>query len=155
MKKRTILLFSFVSVSTLYAQEVISTQGDTYQNANGSIDFTIGEPVIATVTNGNYDLTQGFQQTNWNFAGVEDHQPDYEATVFPNPMESQLHVKTNDFNGVRFVMYDANGQVVNNNELTGEITAIEVNELTPGAYNLVLIDVNENYLKTFKLIKHQ
>ena len=31
-----------------FAQEVVSTQGDSYTNSSGSIDFTIGEVVINT-----------------------------------------------------------------------------------------------------------
>ena len=33
-------------------QEIVSAQGDFYTNASGSIDFTIGEVVINTGTDG-------------------------------------------------------------------------------------------------------
>jgi len=66
MKK--LLLLGALALSTItYGQEVVSTQGDSYTNASGSIDFTIGEVVINTGTGGTNDLTQGFHQTNWNF----------------------------------------------------------------------------------------
>jgi hypothetical protein len=50
--------------SSFSSQEVVSAQGDSYSNTSGSIDFTIGEVVINTGTDGNNDITQGFHQTN-------------------------------------------------------------------------------------------
>ena len=61
MKKHTLVLFSLLATGTVSAQEVVSTQGDSYSNGIGSIDFTLGEVVIATGTDGTNDLTQGFQ----------------------------------------------------------------------------------------------
>ena len=72
MKKLLLLGAIALSLNSL-GQEVVSTQGDSYTNASGSIDFTIGEVVINTVTDGTNDLTQGFHQTNWNFLGVDTH----------------------------------------------------------------------------------
>ena len=67
MKKNTVVFFSLFSAATVSAQEVVSTQGDSYSNSNAGIDFTIGEVIINTGTDGSHDLTQGFHHTNWNF----------------------------------------------------------------------------------------
>ena len=66
-------IFLFATLFTAFAasaQEVVSSQGETYSNANGSIDFTVGEVIINTGSSGTNDLTQGFHQTNWDFLGV-------------------------------------------------------------------------------------
>ena len=76
MKKKTLLVFSLLTTFASTAQEVVSTQGDSYSNTSGSIDFTVGEVVINTGTDGTNDLTQGFHQTNWNFVGLEDFAPE-------------------------------------------------------------------------------
>ena len=39
MKKKAFVLFSLFSTVTASAQEVVSTQGDSYSHANGIIDF--------------------------------------------------------------------------------------------------------------------
>jgi hypothetical protein len=39
MKKKAFVLFSLFSAVTASAQEVVSTQGDSYSHANGIIDF--------------------------------------------------------------------------------------------------------------------
>lgn len=153
MKKHNIVLFSLLITTSISAQEVVSTQGDSYSNANGNIDFTIGEVIIDTGTDGTYDITQGFHQTNWNFVGVEEHIPDYEATIFPNPTEDVLNIRTSEFDNVTYSLFDGNGKLVMQDRLTAEQTPIEVSNLAPGYYTLTLINQNQK-LKSFKLIKH-
>lgn len=146
-----VLLFAIASLR-VFGQEVVSTQGDSYSSSNGSIDFTIGEVIINTGTNGTNDLTQGFHQSNWNFLSVEDHAPNYEATVFPNPTQDVLNIRTSTFENVTYTLYDAKGKMVMQDKLSAEQTPIQVSQLTPGGYSLTLNNETQN-LKTFKLIK--
>ena len=152
MKKNTLVLFSLLASLAVSAQEVVATQGDSYSNASASIDFTIGEVIIATETDGTNDLTQGFHQTNWNFLGVEDFAPNYEAIIFPNPTQDVLNIKTSSFENVTYTLYDAQGKLVMQNILSAEQTPIQVGQLAPGSYSLTLNNETQN-LKTFKLIK--
>ena len=152
MNKRTLLVFSLLSTLAVSAQEVISTQGDSYSNGTGSLDFTIGEVVINTGTDGTNDLTQGFHQTNWNFLGVEDYAPNYEAIIFPNPTSELLNIRTSTFENVTYTLYDAQGKVVLQDKLSAEQTPIQVSQLAPGSYSLKLNNETQN-LKTFKLVK--
>ena len=152
MKKRTLLVFSLLSTLAVSAQEVVATQGDSYSNASANIDFTIGEVIINTGTDGSNDLTQGFHQTNWNFVGLEDHSPSYEATIYPNPTSEVLNIKTSTFENVTYTLYDALGKLVMQDILSGEQTPIQVSQLAPGSYSLTLNNQTQN-LKTFKLIK--
>ena len=152
MKKNTIVLFSLVTSISVSAQEVVSTQGESYSNASAKIDFTIGEVVINTGTDGTNDLTQGFHQTNWTFLGVEDFAPNYEAIIFPNPTQEVLNIRTSMFENVTYTLYDAQGKLVMQNILSAEQTPIQVSQLAPGSYSLTLNNETQN-LKTFKLIK--
>jgi hypothetical protein len=152
MKRHTFVLFSLLATGSVSAQEVVSTQGDSYSNASGSIEFTLGEVIIATGTDGTNDLTQGFHQTNWNFLGVEDHAPNYEATIFPNPTQDVLNIRTSAFDNVTYTLYDAQGKLVLQDILSAEQTPIQVSQLAPGSYSLTLKNETQN-LKTFKLVK--
>ena len=138
--------------SNLSAQEVISSQGDSYSNASGSVDYTIGEVVTNTESDGTYDITQGFHQTNWNFLGLEDHTPDYSAIIFPNPTEDILNIKTSMFENVTYTLFDAQGKLIMQDILSAEQTPIQVAHLAPGNYSLLLNTESQN-LKTFKLVK--
>ncbi|MCJ8288786.1 MAG: T9SS type A sorting domain-containing protein [Crocinitomicaceae bacterium] len=147
------LVFSLLFTSfTATSQEIVSTQGDSYSNANGSIDFTIGEVVINTGTDGTYDITQGFHQTNWNFVELEDHDPNYEAIIFPNPTEDVLNIRASVFENVTYTLYDAQGKLVFQDKLSAEETPIQVSHLAPGNYTISLKNEGQN-LKTFKLVK--
>ena len=153
MIKNTLLFLTLLTTICATAQEVVSTQGDSYSNASGSVAFTIGEVVINTGTDGTNDLTQGFHQTNWNFLGVEDFAPNYEAIIYPNPTEDVLNIRTSTFENVTYTLYDAQGKLVMQNILSAEQTPIQVSQLAPGSYSLTLNNQTQN-LKTFKLIKH-
>ena len=159
MKKNTLVLFSLFASISVSAQEVVSSQGESYSNASGSIDFTLGEVIIATGSDGTNDLTQGFHQTNWNFLGVENHTPNYEAIIYPNPTEDVLNIRTSTFENVTYTLYDAQGKLVMQNILSGEQTPIQVSQLAPGSYSLTLNKPMREHqdlpLKTFKLIKLQ
>jgi len=144
------LLFSF----GLHAQEVISSQGESYSNSSGSIDFTVGEPVIFTGTDGSNSITQGFHQSSWSVVDMVHHSPDFEASIYPNPTSELMHIKTSDFNHVHYTLYDSKGKLVLQNELSGVLSEIQVAKLAPGNYSLALYRQKE-LLKTFKLIKTQ
>ncbi len=149
------ILFSIVLIPLSFsalAQEVISSQGDSYSNASAAIDFTIGEVVINTGTSGSTILTQGFHQTNWNFVGLEDHFPGYEVSLYPNPLSDLLNIKIQNFKDVSYSLIDIQGKIVLQDNLNSELTSIGVDHLAPGSYSLVLSN-QENKLKTYRIIK--
>ena len=154
MKKRTLFLFSLLSTIAVSAQEVVSTLGDSYSNASSNIDFTIGEVIINTGTDGTVDLTQGFHQTNWNFVGMEDHSPSFKVTVFPNPTSEELQIRTSSFDNVTYTLYDSKGKLILQDKLSAEQTTVQVSQLAPGSYSITLNNQTRN-LKTLKLIKTQ
>ena len=154
MIKNILTITLLLSSLLVNAQEVVSTQGDSYSNGTANISFTIGEVVINTGTDGTNDLTQGFHQTNWNFLGVEDHAPNYEAIIFPNPTLEVLNIRTSAFENVTYKLYDAKGKLVLQDKLSAEQTPIKVSHLAQGSYSLTLNNETQN-LKTFKLIKQK
>ena len=155
MKKTTIsivwILLCFF-IKTSFGQEVVSSGGDSYSNASSSIDFTIGEVIINTVTDGTSTLTQGFHQSKWNLVGITEYLPEYDALVFPNPTEDILNIKTQAFDNVMYSLYDAQGKLVIQNKLSAAQTLIQVSHLAAGSYSLILNNKTQK-LKTFNLIK--
>ena len=152
MKYRLLLIF-FVSYSaTLFSQEVVSSQGDSYTNSGVSLDFTIGEVVTFTGSNVENILTQGFHQTNWSFVNIENHVPSYEAIIYPNPAEDFLNIQASLYEDVSYVLYDEMGKLILQGRLLTEKTSLEVSQLATGRYSLILNNSKEN-LKTFNIIK--
>tara|TARA_Y100000389_G_scaffold162116_1_gene164781 strand:- start:177 stop:647 length:471 start_codon:yes stop_codon:yes gene_type:complete len=154
MFKKTAIFTSSIILLTIsvFSQEVISTQGDSYVDSTARIDFTIGEVVTFTGTSSENNLTQGFHQTNWSFVSIENHVPNYEAIIYPNPTEDLLNIKASLYEDVSYALYDEMGKLILQGLLSGEQTALEVSPLATGRYSLVLSNSKEN-LKTFNIIK--
>lgn len=74
MKKHlfALLWLTLVCAYPLRAQQVFSNGGGSFQNAEASITFTVGETVISTFTNPNATLTQGFNQALDSEIQLED-----------------------------------------------------------------------------------
>lgn len=152
MKRNTLVLFSLLATVGVSAQEVVSSQGASYSNTSGTIDFTVGEVIIDTGTDGTNYLTQGFHQSSWNLVGLEDNAPDYEVSIFPNPADDVLNIKASTFGNVTYRLYDAQGNLVLEDKLCAEQTSVQVSQLAPGSYSLTLSN-DAQILKTFKLVK--
>lgn len=153
--KNLLLIGAFALPLLSFGQEVISSQGDSYTDASGSIDFTIGETVIETVGDASNDLTQGFHQTNWNFVGIDDFDPSFEVKVYPNPVDDYLIITTGDYENKAYELYDANGKIIKQGMLNGEETTIDTRTLLPASYSIRINNEEEINLKTIKLIKIQ
>jgi hypothetical protein len=151
-KMKKLSLFLVFTPFTCFAQQVISSQGDSYADSSAAIDFTIGEVVTFTGTSSENNLTQGFHQTNWGFVSIEDHLPSYQAIIYPNPTEDLLNIKASLYEDVSYALYDEMGKLILQGLLSGEQTALEVSPLATGRYSLVLSNSKEN-LKTFNIIK--
>jgi hypothetical protein len=85
MKKH--ILFTLISILVLqvHAQQkdlqLISTAGGFIQSAQGSVSFSIGEPVIGTITGAGYVINQGFQQPNQTPCTIAGYNP-FPAAVY-------------------------------------------------------------------------
>lgn len=152
MIRNAVVLSFLLATVTATAQQVVSSQGDSYSTVVGSVDFTIGEVVITTGTDGSIYLTQGFHQTNWSFVEVEDHLPSYVADIFPNPTDDILNIRTSVYEGVTYTVYDLQGKLLLQNKLFSEQTSIQLGQFSAGTYSLVLNN-DKQKLKTFGLVK--
>lgn len=135
------------------AQEVISTQGDSYSNANNTLDFTIGEPVIGTVTDGTNDLTQGFHQTVLVITNVEDLDAKFLVNIFPNPTSEAVNLTVEEYGGVTFQLFDVAGKLLTQASLTGKNTTVKVGDYPKGTYLLTLTQEENKKVKVYKIIK--
>jgi len=69
------ILVLTASVSVKAQQlEVIATSGDFYENSSGSLSWTLGEVFIETLSETNFILTQGFQQSKLTLTAINDLQ---------------------------------------------------------------------------------
>jgi len=154
-----IVIFYYIlsGYEKINAQEVVSSAGDSHSNANGSISYTLGEPVIETFTGDNNILTQGFQQSNIVVTAIDELPGlDFEITAFPNPATEivKLRIGKESIAGMQYMLYNMNGNLLMKNRLVGTETEIPFMDLSPAEYILIISDKNKE-LKSFKIVKIQ
>ncbi len=152
--KKTLVIFSAFAVSSAFAQEVVSSSGESFATPSGGIDFTVGEVVIETVSNGTNTLTQGFHQTLLEVVGLEDLLPDLEVSIFPNPTDELVTIEVSDFHSLNYQLIDQTGRLIDQDELKSSQTQLNVSKLPAGMYTLLLMVNESGTAKTYQVIKH-
>jgi len=143
----------FTVIVAVQSQEVIATSGDYFENSSGSVAFTIGEPVTATLIKDDKILTQGFHQseitieTEYILPALE-----FEITAFPNPANDYVILKADQFEGLHYLLYTIEGEQIQQGLLDSDQTEINFSHFQPSVYLLRVVEGNKD-LKTFKIIK--
>lgn len=154
MKKMIIPLCLFGSMLG-YGQEVIASGGATFSNSEGSTAFTIGQPVIETLSNSSDFATQGFHQTQLQVTEIEETHTSYEASVFPNPTQSNVEIQINKLNeDLNIKVFDVSGKLIIQGPYQKDVTSqsLDLSEFESGSYYLTL--TGKENTKTYTIIKH-
>ncbi len=76
-----------------------------------------------------------------------------EITLYPNPANNQVNVKTSNPNLNSYEILDAIGGTVRSGKMTGNNTTVGIQDLVPGVYFLKFIDKDNKAVKAKKFIK--
>lgn len=141
LKKQLLLVIGLVfRINSSHAQEVIATQGDSFSNAVGSLDFTIGETIVETFKSSSNIITQGFHQSSISVIPTGIADLDHLIKVFPNPTSDILIIDTGGIQGLSYQLIDAKGIVLLNKALSFESSEIDLITYAGGMYLLRFID---------------
>ena len=152
---QTTLLFIIITVGNiLSAQTVVSANGGSATAAGTQVSWTVGEPVIATATNANNTLTQGFQQSKLTVTAIDDIRvAGVELKVYPNPTSDYVTVhfgkvpeKTN------YLLFDLSGKLIQQKNIESTDVKIDMTRYSSGSYILKL-NSGQQPLQSFKIIK--
>lgn len=74
-------------------RKLVSVSGDKVKSEGYYISWSVGEPVVNTLTSGSFMLTQGFQQPSLKSTAPPPPLPDDDfIDVYPNPVRDNLTV---------------------------------------------------------------
>lgn len=167
MLMRKILLTLSLAVLTMvsYSQtsilEVVSPAGGFFQNANISISWTLGEPVIETWVNESAGImvTSGFQQGDFTLVSVpQNPMAGFNVNMYPNPARTETNIKVTlpTLGQVNITVLDVTGRTIMQesfNPATLEHTHnLNVSSLRAGIY-LVRVHSGTKLVRVLKLIK--
>ena len=163
MKHYFLILLIALCSASLQAQEVVTTAGSYGETTSGSLSWTVGEPVIETITDGTNTLTQGFQQSRLTVTAINDLKiPGIELSVYPNPTNNYLtiEVKTDKQRDLLLSLFDINGRLILQKKMTGNKQTIKMQNYKPATYILKVLEVKNSNRKdamhcvsTFIIIK--
>lgn len=113
--------------------------------ANHTVEFTIGEAVVATVGDATHTLTQGFHQPEiFTVVSTRDISAAFDTGIvlFPNPADQRLHISFTSPRGYayRVQVVNAQGQMLGPERLVADddIAGIDLGSLPSGIYWLRL-----------------
>jgi hypothetical protein len=139
------------------AQTTITSGGSNSSGPGGSVSFTVGQ--IDYTNNSSYfgSISQGVQHPYEIsiMTGIENNNILLTWSVYPNPVNHELTLKIDNYDSENYSykLFDVNGNLVGNNNITDNITIISLANKISGIYFLQVRD-NSKALKTFKIIKN-
>lgn len=155
MKRFFAVIILLITACITFAQEVVSSAGKSQNNSGYEVSWTIGEPVIKTLSTGNTILTQGLHQTKLTITSIEEiANLKNVVSVFPNPTHQFAVVKFNQLSEQNsYKLYDLSGKVIQTKKIISEETKINLSQFAQGTYLLKIIQSNGQPIQTFKIIK--
>jgi hypothetical protein len=147
------LIISLLAHQTLSAQSleryVVGSAGASASGGNVSVDYTIGETLVQTVSGPGNILTQGFHQPAGVGVSVQDVSA-FSYKVFPNPFTDMVQVELNleNISFVQLLLVDLYGRVIymeEKNRLNAgtHLLPVTTSQLASGSY-LLSVSVKEN-----------
>ncbi len=158
MKSKIIMMGIALACSSgfLHAQQVISSSGAHAAASGIQLSWTIGEPVVETLSAGNVILTQGFHQPKLSASAIDDKViPGLTLAVYPNPFSYELNIRVDegDISQLKYTLFTADGKAISSERLKESITSIDMKTFATGNYLIRVDRKNGTPVKTFKVIK--
>ncbi len=154
----TLSIGAFFVNSQTVTPTVLSNNGGYAAAAQGSIAWTIGEPVSETYTTSTNKTTMGFHQPELGVANLIKEQSDNaQVLVFPNPVKDVLNISFKDLKSATYSIevIDNLGKLLykSNVNITENTKTIHLNmtEYVAGNYFLHISSAQLN--KTIKINK--
>ena len=163
MKKALLILFSLSWAVFLSAQqlspELVCSSGESFNNTSYQLDWSLGECVITTHSEGTYVITQGFHQGSYEITAIYDlPYAGVNIKVYPNPTTDFITINVGDLTDFEklssLTVTDINGKVLFHEKITKVEQQLDFSSFKYGVYFLSLKQENQ-LIKSFKIIKIQ
>lgn len=140
-------------------RQVVATAGSAEQNAGLVLEQTVGEVIVANLSNADRQLSQGFHQGQLMTTGLDGLPLQVDYKIYPNPVTSTLQISMEGPDLDYYIrLYNARGQ-----EIPGARkkviasgfwqTGIDLSRQAAGSYRLVITDLRGNYLVSHQVVK--
>jgi serine phosphatase RsbU (regulator of sigma subunit) len=156
MKNRISILIILFSLQILiFSQQIITSAGGTAKAGQTSLQWTLGQIMTGSTTDGKNFLIQGFQQSTLSVSNIfENNDLGFKIKVYPNPVKSNLIIEIDQHDRILISakLYNSLGEKQYQNEIECQMQIIDLSEFKPGPYFLIFSEKNQ-ILSTFTVIK--
>ncbi|MEZ4936754.1 MAG: T9SS type A sorting domain-containing protein [Crocinitomicaceae bacterium] len=142
--------------SSLQAQEATVASGGEATGSGGSVSYTVGQVSYLTNSGSAGTIGEGVQQPYEILTlDVKENYQNFSIVLFPNPTRENLNLNVGelDLSGLEFLVYDAQGKLIDENKIKEVETKISLGDHPPGNYFLNVMKDNQP-VKSFKVIKN-
>lgn len=154
MVRFSILLFVLLFARTIEAQNlsptVVNSSGGVISNSSNSLEWSLGELAVSTLTGPTNLLTQGFLQPETGIVPTHDIFDESRFLAFPNPVRDKLSLQTDISEIATVQVHDVSGRLVLQ---TGFQPSIDLSNLNSGTYIVLLFNKQNISLHSFKISK--
>lgn len=160
-RTRHFMVILFLMSCFTYAQDIsrqtISSQGSYDSNKIMSLEWTLGDAFVETITTKNRIFTQGFNQS-FLLRREDTLEEKTNLIVFPNPVNSSLNIVLHPSYGdqIKMILHDVNGRFIkeSNQRVTGLNSKLDVSRLQSGIYILKIYNEDSTLVDTHKIVKY-
>lgn len=102
---------------------------------------------------------------NLQFSGVDcpetlitqtkDLKRESKATIYPNPSENKITIGVENYKGefLTVLLTDLNGQIIKKQPVNSILTSIDISNITSGLYLVSIVDNNDKFITSEKIVK--
>tara|TARA_B100001093_G_scaffold115847_1_gene108184 strand:+ start:268 stop:744 length:477 start_codon:yes stop_codon:yes gene_type:complete len=157
MQKITVLFFiiSITGFSQSISKQVIGPGGQTYENGNNKLSYTLGEVAVGAMTDedGTYQLGNGYYPSlDLTPLSIETPDLDLKIKVFPNPSKEVIFITHPTEQFFNLSISDVSGKQILQTVHQKE-QPLNVQTLTIGTYFITVTTKESKQTNTYKIIK--
>ena len=152
-----LLLVFGLGISSGYAQESSNASGGEASGSGGTVAYSVGQVVYNTNIDASGTVSQGAQQTYEIFTvGIKETELNISLSVYPNPTADNLTLQISDYNNEKlsYQLFDMQGKLLNNGQLTAQQTQINTASFPPATYFINVVNKENKKVQSFKIIKN-
>ncbi len=151
-----IVLFGLIMISNVSLGQslVVTAGGDA--TGTGSASFTIGQVFYESLIGTSGSVVPGTQQPREiSLTPISGLMPYSSLNVYPNPVSEKLFFEWNGqaYSKLRGKIYDIDGQTIMEFSLEEENFFLDLQELTPRLYHLMIYDGDEE-IWSYRIVKN-
>jgi hypothetical protein len=142
---------------TLQAQQANTASGGDASGIGGTVAYSIGQVVYITNSNVSGTLSQGVQQAYEIFTlGIKESELNISLSAFPNPTSDNLTLQIKNYNNEKlsYQLFDMQGKLLNNEQITGQQTQINIESYPIATYFVHVRNQENKHVSSFKFIKN-